>query len=168
MKKPFSPNVPCGKQRKLGRSACPRAVALKLKQPLFLLVPLLILLAVDAVAQQSNPLRITCPPNRTNWHCGVASTAVVTYPTPTTTGSCPTNAVVTCTPPSGATFILGTTTVTCRATNSCRESATCTFTVTVARDTTPPVIQCPTNRIAWLCGTAVPDARVFWPPPTAT
>lgn len=118
--------------------------------------------------QQSSPLRITCPPNRTNWHCGVASTAIVTYPTPTTTGSCPTNAVVTCAPPSGATFILGTTTVTCRATNSCRESATCTFTVTVARDTTPPVIQCPTNRIVWLCGTTVPDAQVSWPPPIAT
>ena len=132
------------------------------------LLPLLTLLALDATGQQSNPLRINCPPNQTNWHCGVASTAIVTYPAPTTTGSCPTNAVVTCTPPSGALFILGTTTVTCRATNSCRESVTCTFTVTVARDTTPPVIQCPTNRIVWLCSATATTATVSWPPPPAS
>ena len=138
------------------------------KQFLLLFSLLTAMLAAEAWGQQSIPLRINCPPNLTNWTCGVASTAIVTYPAPATTGSCPTNAVVTCTPPSGAVFILGTTTVTCRATNSCRESAVCTFTVTVARDTVPPVIQCPTNRIVWLCGTTVPDAQVSWPPPTAT
>lgn len=128
----------------------------------------LLALASSVVAQTSAPLSINCPPNRTNWHCGVASTAIVTYPAPTTTASCPTNAVVTCTPPSGGVFILGTTTVTCRATNSCRESAVCSFTVTVARDTIPPVIQCPTNRIVWLCGTATTTAVVSWPLPSAT
>ena len=128
----------------------------------------LLALASPAVAQTSTPLGINCPPNRTNWLCGVASTAIVTYPAPTTTSACPTNAIVTCAPPSGAVFILGTTTVTCRATNSCRESAVCSFTVTVARDTIPPVIQCPTNRIFWLCGTATTTAVVSWPLPTAT
>lgn len=139
-----------------------------MKKLLFL--PLLILLAfIDATqGQGTNPLRINCPASRTNWVCGVASTATVFYPPPTTTAGCPTNAIVTCSPPSGALFPLGNTTVTCRATNSCRESAFCTFTVTVARDNVPPVIQCPTNRIVWLCSTAASSAVVTWPPPVAT
>jgi len=127
----------------------------------------LLALGSSTVAQTSTPLGINCPPNRTNWLCGVSSFAFVSYPLPTTTGSCPTNATITCTPPSGGTFILGTTTVNCRATNSCRQSATCSFTITVARDNVPPVIQCPTNRIIWLCGTAS-TARVSFPLPAAT
>ena len=38
------------------------------------LILLLAVLVTDALGQQSNPLRINCPPNRTNWTCGVAST----------------------------------------------------------------------------------------------
>lgn len=139
-----------------------------MKKLLFLPLLMLVALADAALAQGTNPLRINCPANLTNWVCGVASTATVFYPPPTTTAGCPTNAVVTCSPPSGALFPLGSTTVTCRATNACGESAVCTFTVTVARDTTPPVIQCPTNRIVWLCGTAASSAVVSWPPPVAT
>ncbi len=127
----------------------------------------LLALGSSTVAQTSTPLTIDCPPNRTNWLCGVSSFAFVSYSLPTTTGSCPTNAIVTCTPPSGGTFILGTTTVSCRATNSCRQSATCNFNITVVRDTVPPVIQCPTNRIVWLCGTAS-TARVSFTLPSAT
>jgi CubicO group peptidase (beta-lactamase class C family) len=110
-----------------------------------LAVPALLALASAVVAQSTNPLRIICPPNQTNWICGVSSFAFVSYPAPATTGSCSAIATVTCTPPSGSAFALGTTTVSCRATNSCRESATCTFTVTVARDVTPPAITCPGN-----------------------
>ena len=46
---------------------------------------------------------------------------------------------VTCVPPSGSTFALGTTTVTCGATDAHGNSASATFTVTVV-DTTPPAI----------------------------
>ena len=143
-----------------------RAVRSKVWRSIAAMLGLLALVST-AVAQTSTPLRINCPPNRTNWHCGVASTAVVMYPAPTTTGSCPTNALVTCIPPSGSTFILGTTTVSCRATNSCRQSATCSFTITVARDTVPPVIQCPTNRLVGLCGTTS-TTPVTFPLPAAT
>jgi len=47
--------------------------------------------------------------------------------------------VVSCTPASGSTFTIGTTTVTCTATDASRNEAQATFTVTVV-DTTPPVV----------------------------
>jgi hypothetical protein len=121
----------------------------------------------NAAAQGANPLRITCPPNQTHWVCDTASTAVISYPTPATTADCPTNAAVTCHPQSGTAFVLGTTLVTCRAINSCRETAECSFTVTLARDTTAPAIQCPANRSVWLCGAGA-TAAVSWPPPNVT
>jgi len=151
-----------------GRFACGSGGLVSARCVLFLLLPLFVLLAADAMGQVTDPLRITCPPDRTNWICGVNSTAPVVYPPPTTTGNCTFPASVTCSPPSGAMFILGTTTVTCTATNRCGERVTCTFRVTVARDTTPPAIQCPTNRTAWICTLVPPDAQVSWPPPTAT
>jgi len=121
-----------------------------------------------AFAQGTNPLNITCPPNQTNAICGVNSTVAVTYPPPIVTGgNCTFAPVVTCSPPSGALFIPGTTTVTCTATNVCGQRATCTFTVTVVRDTVPPVIDCPTNLIVWLCGTNASNAAVTWPRVTA-
>jgi len=49
---------------------------------------------------------------------------------------------VTCAPPSGSTFALGTTTVNCSATDASHNTATASFTVTV-RDTTPPVLSLP-------------------------
>jgi CSLREA domain-containing protein len=67
---------------------------------------------------------ITCPGNLTRSAGSGPCGATVTYPTPTTTGSC---GPVTCWPPSGSVFALGTTTVTC--TTSAGPS--CTFTVTV-------------------------------------
>ena len=49
----------------------------------------------------------------------------------------PPDATLTCTPASGSTFALGTTTVTCTATKTTGETSTASFTVTVV-DTTPP------------------------------
>jgi hypothetical protein len=51
---------------------------------------------------------------------------------------------VTCTPPSGSTFPLGTTTVNCSATDSHGNSASGSFSITV-RDTTSPVLALPSN-----------------------
>ena len=51
---------------------------------------------------------------------------------------------VVCVPPSGSAFPVGTTVVTCTATDSSKNSSTCTFTVTV-NDTEKPVIHCPDN-----------------------
>ena len=47
----------------------------------------LLALGSSTVAQTSTPLTIDCPPNRTNWLCGVSSFAFVSYSLPTTTGS---------------------------------------------------------------------------------
>jgi hypothetical protein len=54
------------------------------------------------------------------------------------------NATVVCTPASGATFALGTTTVNCTATNSFNISTNGSFHVTV-RDTTPPTLSLPAD-----------------------
>ncbi|HKQ74781.1 MAG TPA: SdrD B-like domain-containing protein [Blastocatellia bacterium] len=74
---------------------------------------------------QGQPPNITCPINMTAPATSVNG-AVVTYPTPTATNG----ATVTCTPPSGSTFPVGVTTVSCTATNSAG-SASCSFMVTI-------------------------------------
>ncbi|HEV2828261.1 MAG TPA: HYR domain-containing protein, partial [Pyrinomonadaceae bacterium] len=66
--------------------------------------------------------------------------AVVTYPVPTTSGTC---GIVSASPASGTFFPVGTTTVTISTT----AGATSTFTVTV-NDTQPPTITCPANIVA--------------------
>jgi hypothetical protein len=85
---------------------------------------------------------ITCPPTQTA-NTGPGATqccAVVNYPAPTTTGTCGT---VTCSPPAGTCFPVGTTTVTCTTT----AGPSCSFTVVVT-DNTPPTITCPQDIIA--------------------
>jgi hypothetical protein len=81
---------------------------------------------------------ITCPANVTQNNDTGQCGAVVTYPAPTTTGSC--TGTITCSPASGSFFPVGTTTVTCMV----GASPSCTFTVTV-NDTQPPTITCPPN-----------------------
>jgi subtilisin-like proprotein convertase family protein len=58
------------------------------------------------------PCVITCPPNQTRNNDPNQCGAVVVYPAPTSSGTCGT---ITCTPPSGTFFPVGTTTVTCQA-----------------------------------------------------
>ncbi|MBM3882022.1 MAG: HYR domain-containing protein, partial [Verrucomicrobia bacterium] len=72
---------------------------------------------------------ISCPPDvvvKTPDPVG----AVVNYPAPVAVGNCPPIAVK-CEPPSGSLFPLGTTVVTCTATDAEGNTARCTFTVTV-------------------------------------
>jgi hypothetical protein len=105
---------------------------------------------------------ITCPANRAVSNDPNQCGAVVSYPAPTTAGSCGT---VTCSPASGSFFPKGTTTVTCTA----QAGSSCTFTVTV-NDTQPPTITCPPNVTA-VAAPACPPAvstTVTFPPPTAT
>ncbi len=73
--------------------------------------------------------------------------AVVTYPAPTTTGSCGT---ITTSPASGSFFPVGSTTVTATST----AGPTCTFTVTVT-DNQSPAITCPAP-VTVNCASAVP------------
>lgn len=66
-----------------------------------------------------------------------ASGAVVTYAVPTATDAV--GATVTCVPASGSSFPIGTTTVTCTASDAAGNTARKTFTVTVS-DTLPPAL----------------------------
>jgi len=91
---------------------------------------------VDAGAACA-PCQITCPANVSKSNDPNQCGAVVTYPAPTTSGTCGT---VTCSPASGSFFPKGTTTVTCSTT----AGPSCSFTVTV-NDTQPPSITCPAN-----------------------
>jgi len=83
---------------------------------------------------------LTCPANLTLECTGVGG-AVATY-TPVATDDCDGNPSVSCSPASGSTFTMGTSTVTCAAYDASLNTNTCTFTVTV-RDTTAPVLLCP-------------------------
>lgn len=84
-----------------------------------------------------------CPsPITTNTDAGQCS-AFVTYTPPTVSDNCP-GAGVACNPASGSTFLKGTTTVTCTATDAAGLHATCSFTVTV-NDNQSPTISCPAN-----------------------
>ncbi len=80
------------------------------------------------VNDTGNPL-VTCPPNQTAAATSPAG-APVAYPPPTASDNCP-GAMAVCAPPSGSTFPVGVTTVTCTATDASTNQSTCDFTVTV-------------------------------------
>lgn len=94
------------------------------------------------VVTGGTPCVITCPVNISQSGSGCGN--VVTYSTPTTTGSCggdpnepPFPPIPTCNPPSGSFFPVGTTTVIC----STDVGTQCSFTVTITgTDTIKPVI----------------------------
>jgi hypothetical protein len=81
----------------------------------------------------TQPPMITCPANVTAvaaQTCPISSTATVNFPPPTVSDNCP-GVTSVCSPPSGSIFPVGTTTVTCTATDTSGNTATCSFTVTV-------------------------------------
>ena len=65
----------------------------------------------------------------------------------TATDACDTNILIYSVPPSGTAFTLGTNVINSFAVDSCGNTNTCSFTVTII-DTTPPTISCPPNIIA--------------------
>jgi hypothetical protein len=81
--------------------------------------------------QDAQPPRIICPANIV-WMTSAPNqtTVAVTYAAPTVVDNCGSSTVV-CSPPSASAFPVGTTTVTCTATNSSGNQASCSFTVTV-------------------------------------
>ena len=91
---------------------------------------------VDLVATgrlETTPPTITCPANVTAVSavaCPPTSSTVVNFPAPIATDNCP-GVTTACIPASGSTFPVGTTTVTCTATDTAGNTATCSFTVTV-------------------------------------
>ncbi len=97
-------------------------------------------------------LQITCPTDISQSNDLGACGAVVSYAVPTATGGCPPVSVV-CVPNTGSNFPVGTTSVTCTATDSQATPTvvTCSFNVTVT-DSERPTIACPTVEPA--CNTA--------------
>jgi hypothetical protein len=85
---------------------------------------------VTLITPDITPPVLTQPPNITVATQPGATSAVVTYETPTATEDVGT-ATVACTPPSGGAFSIGVTTVRCTATNGQALTTTVTFTVTV-------------------------------------
>ncbi|HEY3128664.1 MAG TPA: HYR domain-containing protein [Acidobacteriota bacterium] len=77
----------------------------------------------------NEPPTIACPPDMTAFQDS-AFGATVNYPSPEATDNSP-GVMVACTPPSGSVLHLGSTTVTCTATDTSGNTAACTFTVTV-------------------------------------
>jgi uncharacterized repeat protein (TIGR01451 family) len=95
------------------------------------------------------PVLGTCPSDVTASTDAGMCTATVTFNTPSATDSCTTPSVQ-CEPASGSAFAIGTTTVTCTATDGSGNTANCSFFVTV-QDDTAPAITCPAD-IQLECG----------------
>jgi Domain of unknown function (DUF5011)/HYR domain/Domain of unknown function DUF11 len=102
---------------------------------------------------------IACPSNITQAPDAGQNGAIVNYAPATTTGTCGT---ITYSKDSGSFFSLGTTTVTATA----QGGETCSFTVTVTTDTTPPTITCP-NDIVQAASSGTCQANVSPGTPTA-
>lgn len=86
---------------------------------------------IQAIPLDTEPPKITCQADLVvNTDPGQCS-AVVDYPVPSATDKCA-EVPVSCRPPSGSNFAIGTTTVTCTASDASGNTATCSFGVTVA------------------------------------
>jgi photosystem II stability/assembly factor-like uncharacterized protein len=83
------------------------------------------------------PCTLSCPADITQNNAAGLCGATVNYPAPTTSGDC---GIVTCSPPSGSFFAVGTTAVTCTSATG----SSCTFNV-IVNDTEPPEINCPSD-----------------------
>jgi HYR domain-containing protein len=108
---------------------------------------------------------IACPQNIIVPNIAGTCAATVSF-APTATDNCGAANIV-CSPPSGASFPVGTTPVTCTATDTSGNSSSCSFTVTV-KDMQSPVVTTPQNlqRIAAHPGDAT--ATVTYPAPVAS
>lgn len=95
---------------------------------------------VDITVEDTTPPNITCPDDIVDVEQATLAGTVVTFTT-TATDICDADPIVVCDPPSGTVFPLGTTQVTCTATDFTGNQSECSFTVTVV-DTTPPDVSC--------------------------
>jgi hypothetical protein len=85
-----------------------------------------------SVNPDAQPPTITCPASVTTTASTVNATCQVVAYAPSASDNCP-NAMVVCAPSSGSCFPVGTSTVTCTATDESNNTASCTFTLTVNR-----------------------------------
>jgi len=104
-----------------------------------------LVLTLECTRRDTTPPVITVPDPISAEATGPEG-AIVSY-TASATDDTDGTVAVTCSPGSGSVFPLGTTTVTCDATDSSANGASASFTVTVV-DTTPPSITCPAPIVA--------------------
>ncbi|WP_224241353.1 ELWxxDGT repeat protein [Hyalangium gracile] len=116
------------------------------------------------LVRDTTPPAVSCPANVTVEATG-AEGASVTYSSATASDAVTASPSLTYSHASGASFPLGSTTVTATAKDGAENSATCSFTVTV-RDTTAPVLTCPANLTVE--ATSDQGANVSYPPASAT
>jgi hypothetical protein len=95
------------------------------------------------VTPETSPPALTCPQNISQSTDPGQCSAIISFTTPTASDNCP-GATVLCSPLPGSSFLKGTTTVTCTATDAAGNTAQCSFTVTI-NDTENPVVTCPLN-----------------------
>ncbi|XP_033116555.1 sushi, von Willebrand factor type A, EGF and pentraxin domain-containing protein 1-like isoform X2 [Anneissia japonica] len=81
---------------------------------------------------------VTCPANIT------FSSTIVTWDYAEVTDNLDTDLPLTCTPPSGSSFAVGSTDVNCSATDAAGNTGSCMFTVSIT-DIKSPVVTCPAN-----------------------
>jgi uncharacterized repeat protein (TIGR01451 family) len=119
----------------------------------------------NVTVEDTVPPTISCPSDITVAEdAGTPGSAIVTYTTPTATDD--TNSVtVSCDRPSGSSFPVGTTTVTCTATDAAINEASCSFTVTVTG--TSCELSCPSN-VTVNAPSGACGAIVNYTAPTAT
>jgi hypothetical protein len=100
---------------------------------------------------------VTCPANVTVSNDPNQCGAVVNYPAPTSTGSCGT---ITCTPPSGSFFPVGTTTVTCSSSGGgSRPTGTCASPQTITQSASQAIV--PLNSVSCNSPAGHADNRYF-------
>ncbi|MEK6304448.1 MAG: HYR domain-containing protein [Acidobacteriota bacterium] len=110
--------------------------------------------------------RITCSGNITTSAPPGQNSVVVKYASPPIVVDNCSGGTAICTPPSGATFPVGTSMVTCTASDAAENTSTCSFSVTVT-DAQAPTITCP-SPVAVDIPASQCAAVVTYPPPTVT
>ncbi|MEW6130960.1 MAG: HYR domain-containing protein [Acidobacteriota bacterium] len=93
----------------------------------------------SVIINDTEPLSIACPANLMVTTTSSQCTPVVSYALPRAFDNCP-GATVTCTPPPGSTFPVGTTLINCVATDARGSRATCSFSLTVVGHTEASLI----------------------------
>ena len=95
------------------------------------------------VIDMEAPIITDCPVDIT-LSSGSNCNATVIWNMPTATDNCDSNPTIVCNIPSGNTFPVGTTPVTCTATDASGNESTCTFNITIT-DSEAPSVFCPAN-----------------------
>jgi uncharacterized repeat protein (TIGR01451 family) len=94
--------------------------------------------SVSVTVNQTPPIVLTCSSNLTITASTPNGTNV--YFTTSAYGGCSSPLNLSSVPPSGSTFPIGTTVVTTTASDNCGDSTNCSFTITVNKQTYPPIV----------------------------